>query len=98
MLRNRLYYTMKPLLPYGVRMAIRRRFAAWRRKQTRDIWPIFPGSEKPPQGWPGWPEGKQFALVLTHDIEGPAGLAKCRQVMELEQKLGFRSSDRKSVV
>jgi glycosyltransferase involved in cell wall biosynthesis len=30
--------------------------------------------------------------VLTHDVEGSAGLAKCRQLMELEQKLGFRSS------
>jgi hypothetical protein len=45
-----------------------------------------------PTGWPGWPGGKKFALVLTHDVEGAAGLAKCRQLMELEQSLGFRSS------
>ena len=52
----------------------------------------MPGSERPPQDWPGWPEGKKFALVLTHDVEGAVGLEKCRALMELELKLGFRSS------
>lgn len=52
----------------------------------------MPGSEKPPQNWPGWPDGKKFALVLTHDVESRVGVAKCRQLMELEQQLGFRSS------
>lgn len=30
--------------------------------------------------------------MLTHDVEGPAGLAKCHQLAELEMELGFRSS------
>lgn len=55
-------------------------------------WPILPGSEQPAPKWPGWPEGKQFAVVLTHDVEGPLGLGRCRQLMRLEQELGFRSS------
>ena len=92
MLRNRLYYAVKPLVPYGLRMAVRRRLAFWQRKRAPATWPIMPGSEQPPQGWPGWPEGKQFALVLTHDIEGASGLAKCRQLMELEQRLDFRAA------
>src|SRR5260370_5219572 len=50
------------------------------------------GSEGPPVGWPGWPEGKQFGLVLTHDVEGQSGLNKCAQVMELEMEMGFRSA------
>lgn len=62
------------------------------RSQVQDVWPIMPGSERPPHGWPGWPDGKKFAVVLTHDVEGPVGLGKCRQLMRLEQKLGFRSS------
>ena len=45
-----------------------------------------------PDSWPGWPGGKKFALVLTHDVEGNAGLKKCRQLMQLERGLGFRSS------
>ena len=52
----------------------------------------MPGSERPPENWPGWPEGKKFAFVLTHDVESQAGLAKCRSLMELEKELGFRSS------
>src|SRR6266567_46895 len=92
MLRNRLYYSIKPLVPASMRMAIRRWFAFKKRKRVLDTWPILPGSEKPPKGWPGWPEGKQFALVLTHDVEGRCGLEACRHLMELELKLGFRSS------
>ena len=52
----------------------------------------MPGSERPPEGWPGWPEGKKFAFVLTHDVESKAGLGKCRSLMQLETELGFRSS------
>jgi glycosyltransferase involved in cell wall biosynthesis len=52
----------------------------------------MPGSESPPENWPGWPEGKKFAFVLTHDVESRAGLRKCRSLMQLEMELGFRSS------
>lgn len=31
-------------------------------------------------------------MILTHDVEGPEGLAKCRRLAELEMELGFRSS------
>ncbi len=92
MLLPHLYYRIKPLVPWSARMAVRRFFAVRKRKRVRDVWPIMPGSERPPEDWPGWPEGKQFALVLTHDVEGQAGLDNCRQLMELEMKLGFRSS------
>ena len=52
----------------------------------------MPGSERPPENWPGWPEGKKFAFVLTHDVESRAGLEQCRSLMQLEMELGFRSS------
>ena len=92
MLRNKIYYDLKPFLPRGWRTAIRRRIAVRQRNRSKDIWPIMPGSERPPEGWPGWPEGKKFAVVLTHDVERQAGLSKCRSLMELEMELGFRSS------
>jgi len=90
--RNRLYYSVKPLIPWSVRMAVRRWFALRQRVQYREVWPILPGSERPPVGWPGWPDRKQFALVLTHDIEGPAGVKKVKLLAELEMRFGFRSS------
>ncbi len=92
MLRNTIYYNLKPFVPDTLRMALRRRFARRQRTRARSSWPIKPGSEQPPPGWSGWLKGKKFALVLTHDVEGSAGLAKCRQLMQLEQELGFRSS------
>ncbi len=39
-----------------------------------------------------WPQGKQFACVLTHDIETSKGAAYVRAVADLEEELGFRSS------
>ena len=92
MLRNRIYYGLKPFVPQPVRTAIRRKLAARLRKRIGDVWPIMPGSERPPENWPGWPGGKKFAFVLTHDVEGKAGLSRCRSLMQLEGDLGFRSS------
>ena len=57
-----------------------------------DIWPIDNNAGKPPEGWTGWPDGKKFALVLTHDVETAEGLDKCYQLAEIEERLGFRSS------
>ena len=92
MLRHRIYYRLKPFVPRSIRLGIRRWFATRKRKEVRDIWPIVPASERRPADWLGWPNGKQFALVLTHDVEGKAGLRKCRELMRLEQDLGFCSS------
>jgi len=92
MLRNRIYYGLKPFIPQYLRTAIRRKLATRLRKRIGDVWPIMPGSERPPDNWSGWPKGKKFALVLTHDVESRAGLQKCRSLMQLEQDLGFRSS------
>ena len=74
MLRNDIYYRLKPLIPAALRMGLRRRIAARTRRRVSDIWPIMPASERVPPGWSGWPDGKKFALVLTHDVEGKTGL------------------------
>jgi glycosyltransferase involved in cell wall biosynthesis len=92
MLTRNFYYAVKPVVPLFLRRGVRRWFARRRRNEAGNIWPILPGSECPPPGWPGWPGGKRFAFVLTHDVEGPDGLAKCRELMRLEMKWGFRSS------
>ena len=63
-----------------------------KRQKVQDVWPIMPGSERPPQGWPGWPEGKKFAFVLTHDVESQHGVDRVKELAELELKIGFRSS------
>ena len=85
-----LYY--KPLIPRRVQLALRGSYARWKLKRVSHIWPIDPRAANPPPGWKGWPDGKKFALVLTHDVEGPRGVANCRPLMEMEKDLGFRSS------
>src|SRR4029453_16003854 len=91
MLRNRIYYQFKPFIPRALRAAVRRRIALRLEARVQDIWPIMPGSEQTPPGWQGWPNGKKFALVLTHDVEGPVGLRPFCPFAKLESELGFRS-------
>jgi glycosyltransferase involved in cell wall biosynthesis/peptidoglycan/xylan/chitin deacetylase (PgdA/CDA1 family) len=55
------------------------------------VWPIDSRAGRTPPDWPGWPDGKRFALVLTHDVEGSKGVLRVEQLMKLEQKHGFRS-------
>jgi len=64
----------------------------WKRKSCAHVWPIDEKAARPPEGWEGWPDGKRFALVLTHDVETSAGQQKCFQLAKLEESLGFRSS------
>lgn len=91
-LTHRIYYTLKPYLPWRLRIAMRRVLARRLREANRSTWPIDPASATPPAGWQGWPDGKKFALVLTHDVESAPGLEKVRRLAELEQQLGFRST------
>jgi predicted glycosyltransferase len=92
MLLVRTYYQFKPFLPLGIRLAFRRWRAERRKRAFAAEWPIKPSAAKKPNGWNGWPDGKKFALVLTHDVERSGGMERCRAVADLETARGFRSS------
>lgn len=92
MFATRVYYNVKPYIPRRLRMAVRRLTAQGTLARSRTTWPIHDPAGSRPAGWPGWPDGAGFALVLTHDVEGPAGFAKCERLAALERTLGFRSS------
>jgi len=89
---NRLFYFIKPLIPRAVQLEIRRRLAATKRKRCNDIWPIDLSAAAPPAGWRCWPEGKRFALVLSHDVDTDVGVKKVKQLAEIMSGLGLRSS------
>ena len=89
---KRFYYHFRPYLFWSLRIALRRALARTMRRAYTDVWPINEVAGRQPDDWPGWPDAKKFAVVLTHDVEGPSGLAKCRQLMQLEQECGFRST------
>src|SRR5258708_31024537 len=92
MLVTKLYYFLKPYLPWRLRLALRQWRASYKRRECASVWLIDEKAGKVPPGWPGWPDGKKFAVVLTHDVEGQRGLDRVTQLAELEMKLGFRSS------
>lgn len=86
------YYFLKSTIPWPIRIRIRRLIAYHLRKQASRSWPILPSAAHPPEGWPGWPNGKQFAFVMTHDVEGAQGLARCRKLADLDNALGIRAA------
>jgi peptidoglycan/xylan/chitin deacetylase (PgdA/CDA1 family) len=87
-----IYYVLKPLMPRRLQIALRRGRAVYLRGKHKDVWPIDRRAAKAPEGWPGWPDGKRFALVLTHDADTAHGQDRCLKLMKLEQGLGFQSS------
>jgi hypothetical protein len=90
-LQNSIFYTLKPMIPRKLQLFLRRRIAQRKRRKYAHIWPIDPNSGSPPKGWPGWPEGKQFALVLSHDVDTLKGYRQVLQLADLEEEMGFRS-------
>jgi len=89
---NDIYYTLKPFIPRTLQLALRRRVVAHRRKIYRHTWPITEAAGRVPEGWVGWPDGKQFAFALLHDVDTWRGHEKVRALASLEERLGFRSS------
>jgi hypothetical protein len=87
-----LYYSIKPLIPHAVRLRLRGYLASRQRRRSVGVWPVDEGAAKKPSWWPGWPQGKAFAFVLTHDVEGTKGMETCQALAELEMRQGFRSS------
>jgi len=103
-----LYYRMKRLIPRRVQLALRRRLIKWQGSPDFPRWPHDDsverlarfyaacvlralGREKLGFNW-FWPNGARAALILTHDVEGSAGLANAVRIADLEEERGFRSS------
>ncbi len=102
------YYLVKPLLPRSVQMALRRRHARRRAQTEFPRWPIEDllvrhqqdsfrsairangGASVPFVNF--WPGGHRFAYVLTHDVEGPAGIKNIERVRKVERAHGIVSS------
>jgi peptidoglycan/xylan/chitin deacetylase (PgdA/CDA1 family) len=104
---RRLYYRLRPFIPRGAQIRLRRAFA---RRQTRTTFPCWPADRtlhdfdalviellehalgaKVPAIRP-WPKGFEWALVLTHDVERAPGYSYVSDVARRELELGFRSA------
>jgi glycosyltransferase involved in cell wall biosynthesis/peptidoglycan/xylan/chitin deacetylase (PgdA/CDA1 family) len=92
MFLERVYYKFKYFVPRPWILRLRRYDVSRKRSRHTEHWPIEPHSVNPPKGWAGWPDGKEFALVLTHDVESSRGLDRCLELAAIEERYGFRSS------
>jgi hypothetical protein len=63
-----------------------------KRERLKDSWPIGKIGAGVPENWAGWPHGKKFAVVLTHDVETADGQDRCRELVEIEREREFVSS------
>jgi len=88
----RLRYAVKSMLPKWVEIKIRQVLARRKLASVQDVWPILETAGAPPSGWRGWPDGKQFAFVISHDVDTQRGLDRCLLLADLEERLGFRSA------
>ncbi len=88
----RLRYAVKSVLPKRLEIRIRQAIARRKLASVQDVWPILESAGTPPPGWAGWPDGKQFAFVISHDVDTKRGLERCLQIADLEERLGFRSA------
>jgi hypothetical protein len=107
-LKMRAYYALKPLMSRRVQLALRRAYAPRQGRRAFPAWPIEPllveyeherlrrelvesGRGRVPVLAP-WPDERRFAAVLTHDVEGPAGVDNVMRVIEVEHRHGLVSS------
>jgi peptidoglycan/xylan/chitin deacetylase (PgdA/CDA1 family) len=105
---KRLYYTLKPILPRPLIRIMRQNYQPLSKSSFSLDWPvekryalflweigrqIMTLTDRTSLTFtPFWPAANHFALVLTHDIETGHGQDFVRQVADLEERLGFRSS------
>jgi predicted ATP-grasp superfamily ATP-dependent carboligase len=101
------YYLVRPALPRLVQLRLRRAFTQVQERTSFPGWPIEEslhnlyawlfGSIAELAGRPvpfigPWPEGRSWALVLTHDVETDAGYRSLDLLRGPERELGYRSS------
>jgi hypothetical protein len=101
------YYLARPVLPRFVQLAMRRLFTRVQGASDFPEWPVedslhdlygwlftviadLAGGPVPFLGL--WPDGRSWALVLTHDVETGAGYRDMDLLRGLERPRGYRSS------
>lgn len=73
-----------------LRWPVEDRYVAFQRRTVRELLRLKGVERLPHVAF--WPEGKTFALVLTHDVESETGVGFVRAVAGLEERYGVRSS------
>ena len=105
---RKVYYWTRPLMPVSVRSTLQRIKLRGELDNPFPSWPIdrsvdqllekvmsaaiqANGGHPIPFIW-FWPEGRQAAFMLTHDVEDIAGKTFCSGLMDIDDEFGFKAS------
>lgn len=104
----KVYYALRPLMPRGLQLMLRRRYAISQAQVDFPRWPIEPilveranrdmkvlveqSEEKRIPLINFWPGTFSAAVTLTHDVEWDIGVRNIPRVREVEKKYGVVSS------
>jgi hypothetical protein len=101
------YYLLRPLLPRRLQLRLRRGYTRVQDRATFPGWPVEDSlhrfyawlfdllvtlAGRPVPFLDPWPDGRSWALVLTHDVETGAGCGDIDLLRAPERALGYRSS------
>jgi hypothetical protein len=101
------YYLLRPALPRPLQLRLRRTFSGVQGRSPFPRWPaedslhslyawlfrrIAELAGRPVPFLSLWPDGRSWALVLTHDVETDAGCQSLELLRAPERALGYRSS------
>jgi hypothetical protein len=101
------YYLARPVLPRQLQLRLRRTFTRVQDRSSFPSWPVEDSLHNlydwlfgllaglaggPVPYLDPWPDGRSWALVLTHDVETAAGYENLDLLRGPERELGYRSS------
>jgi hypothetical protein len=101
------WYAARPLIPRQAQIGLRRTVAKHQSPPAFPAWPVEHGLHDlygwllglvaevagTPVPWIApWPDGKRWAMVLTHDVETQAGYDDMELLRSEERSRGYRSS------
>lgn len=106
-MRRLYYGGLRRFMPSRLRPLMRRRFLAPQRREFALDWPVedrfsrfmrrsLENALRIDGGMEGrrlafWPDGARFAVALTHDVESFRGVEFLPDLLDLEERYGFRS-------
>jgi hypothetical protein len=101
------YYRIRPFVPRPLQLALRRRFRRFQERSPFPAWPAETSlhrlealllghveriAEEPLPWISMWPAPREWAVVLTHDVEHTDGYENIRSVRSVEERHGLRSA------
>lgn len=107
MLARWVYYRLRPVVPRGAQIALRRLYVPLQARASFPRWPAEPAADElctwllqlladaagePLPRLAAWPRGCGWCVALTHDVETAVGVARMGPLRAMEEAVGLRSA------